>query len=102
MTWKKLLEEQRVAPEPARREELARLRAVAERNLADARIDAADPKRFARHSAYLNTCRQKRNDLSYELAGVVTDSEVKELLHEVPAFQALVDEWLREHHPELS
>ena len=144
MTWKKLLEEQRVAREPARKEELAQLRAVAERNLADARIEtlstdgkfghayeaarafativvrasgyrvksargahystfvaleAADPKRFARHAAYFNTCREKRNDLSYELAGVVTDSEAGELLREVPAFQALVDEWLRGHAP---
>src|SRR6266702_8476913 len=135
MTWKRLLEERRVAREPARKEELAKLRAVAERNLADAGIEAlstdgkfghayeaaralstmvvrasgyrvksargahygtfvaletADPKRFARHAAYFNTCREKRNDLSYELAGVVTDSEAEELLREVPAFQALV------------
>lgn len=145
MTWKKLLDAQLVAREPARREELAKLRAVAERNLADARIEtlstdgkfghayeaaraiativvrasgyrvkaargahyntfvaleAADPRRFARHAAYFNACREKRNDLSYELAGVVTGSEAEELLREVPAFQALVDARLRGRHPE--
>ncbi len=64
-------------------------------------LEVADPRRFARHAAYFNTCREKRNDLSYELAGVVTDSEAEELLREVPAFQALVDEWLRARHPKL-
>jgi hypothetical protein len=39
MTWKKLLESQGVAREAPRREELRQLRAVAERSLADAKIE---------------------------------------------------------------
>ncbi len=50
-------------------------------------LAAADSKSFAKYAAYFNTCREKRNTLSYELAGVVTDSEAEELLREVPAFQ---------------
>ncbi len=146
MTWKKLLEERRIGRQAPRKEELAHLRAVAARDLADARIEAlstdgrfahayeaaralativvrasgyrvkpaggahystfraleaADPRRFTRHSAYFNSCREKRNDLSYELAGAVTESELGELLREVPTFGELVDEWLRERHPAL-
>ncbi len=145
MTWKKLLEDQRVAREAPRKEELKQLRAVAERNLADAAIEglstdgrfglayeaaralatmvvrasgyrvkgagahyftflaleAADPKRFARFAAYFNTCRSKRNDLSYEAADVVTERELSELLGEAPVFQNLVEEWLRERYPDL-
>ena len=141
MTWKTLLAERRVERQAPRKEELAHLRAVAERNLADARIEtlstdgrfghayeaarafativvracgyrvktaggahystflaleAADSRRFARHAAYFNTCRAKRNDLSYEFTGAVTKSEMVELLREVPAFVVLVDEWLGE------
>ena len=146
MTWKKLLEDRRVAREAPRKEELARLRAVADRNLADAALDAlstdgrfgqayeaaralativirasgyrvkpvagahnatflaldaADPKLFARFAVYFNTCRRKRNDLSYEAVDIVTESELTELLGEVPVFQQLVEEWLRERHPGL-
>jgi len=38
-------------------------------------LEAADIRRFARHSVYFNTCREKRNELSYETAGVVTETE---------------------------
>ena len=40
MSWKKLLDQRRVAPEPATREELADLRELAARALDDATLDA--------------------------------------------------------------
>jgi hypothetical protein len=146
MTWKQLLDGQRIAREAPRKEELKQLRAVAERNLADAAIEglstdgrfghayeaaralatmvvrasgyrvravggahyttflaleAADSKQFAKFSAYFETCRGKRNDLSYDAADVVTEHELSELLVEVPAFQKLVEQWLRERYPDL-
>ena len=64
-------------------------------------LEAADPKRFKQLAAYFDTCRRKRNDLSYEDVDVVTESELAEILREVPAFQKLVEEWLRERHPDL-
>lgn len=147
MTWKRLLAEKRVERRPGVKAELQELRAIAERSLADARLEglstdgkyghayeaarafatmvvrasghrvrthggghyntflaleAADPKLFARPAAYFNTCREKRNEFSYELAGVVSELEVQELLREVSEFALLVGRWIQERHPELA
>jgi hypothetical protein len=64
-------------------------------------LEAADPKLFARHAAYFNACREKRNELSYEMAGVVSEHEANELLNEIPAFEAAVLRWIQTHHAEL-
>ena len=42
-------------------------------------LEAADPKLFARQAAYFNVCREKRNELSYEMVGVVSELEAEEL-----------------------
>ncbi len=140
MTWKELLEQGRVEKRPGTKEELAQLRAVAERSLADARLEgisvdgrfghsyeavralatmvvraagyrvrahggahyntflaleAADAKQFAKLAEYFNVCREKRNELSYEMAGVVSELEADELLGEIPAFEAQVLSWVK-------
>jgi len=53
-------------------------------------------------SAYLEKCRQKRNEATYDRVGVVSRMESQELLAFVPEFQALVTAWLEEQHVELA
>jgi len=50
---------------------------------------------------YLDSCRQKRNIADYDDAGLVSKSEVDELISEVVGFRAVVLRWLRTHHPDL-
>jgi hypothetical protein len=147
MSWKKLVNERRVARQPATREELGQLRAIARRSLADAQLtglstdgafglaytaarcmatvvvraagyrvkglqgahyytfmalETADPKAFLKSAIYFNVCRGKRNDLQCSGPEVISEGEAAEILQAVPEFFALVDRWLREHHPELA
>ncbi len=50
---------------------------------------------------YFDSCRQKRNVTDYDDAGLVSQSQVDELISEVAAFRTVVLRWLRAHHPEL-
>ena len=50
---------------------------------------------------YFDACRQKRNEADYDCAGMVTETEAKELLSETISFSSSVKVWLKEHHPEL-
>ena len=146
MPWEELLKQGRVERAPSRKAELAELRSVAKRSLADARLkglsidgkyghaydaaralatmvvravgyrvrthrgahfntflalEAADPVQFGRYAVYLNVCRDKRNDLSYEMAGIVSETEAEELLRETSALELLVEHWIRERHSDL-
>ncbi len=65
-------------------------------------LESADPARFSMLAAYFNLCREKRNELSYVQAGVVSRTELEEILGEVPRFKRLVEDWLRERHPDLA
>lgn len=50
---------------------------------------------------YLDDCREKRNELSYEAANVVTETEVEELLTRTKELQSLVESWIAANHPHL-
>jgi len=50
---------------------------------------------------YLNLCRDKRNELSYESAHVVTETEADELVRKTRELHALVETWIVRHHPHL-
>lgn len=52
-------------------------------------------------SNYFNACRAKRNITDYDRAGEISDSDLKELLHEVHGFEKDVLNWLNKHHPNL-
>jgi len=52
-------------------------------------------------SAYFDSCRQSRNDLSYGAASVVSDSDADELLRKASEFQRDVENWLQTNHPSL-
>lgn len=93
MTFERLLKEQRAVREPTSRDEIEELRALARRCLDDATSSA--------EAAYFNVCRMLRNQLSYESAGVISASELEEILCKAPKFELAVERWLAEHHPEL-
>lgn len=50
---------------------------------------------------YFDSCRQTRNDLSYDAASIVSDSDAKELVEKAEEFSTGVDTWLKIHHPAL-
>jgi len=51
---------------------------------------------------YLERCRRKRNELSYDMAGVVTDTEAAEILAQSQTLQKTVEQWIAKDHPHLS
>jgi hypothetical protein len=51
---------------------------------------------------YFDSCRALRNTSDYDRAGVVSASEVEELLREAAALRAAVLGWLAEEHPRLA
>jgi hypothetical protein len=52
-------------------------------------------------ASYLDRCRRKRNEISYDAAGLVSDTEAGELITEVRRFQATVQAWIAKNHPSL-
>ena len=50
---------------------------------------------------YLDDCRQKRNELSYESVDVVTETEADELVTKTLELQTLVEDWIAKNHPHL-
>ncbi len=53
-------------------------------------------------ATYFDSCRTLRNASDYDRAGVVSSSDVDELLREAVAFRGHVLAWLREAHPRLA
>ena len=145
MTWKKLLDTNRVDAHATSRQELDDLRRAIKRNLKDASLEglSADNKfglayeaallvaktaisaagyrvkglgahqttftalkfvlgeDFSDTASYLDRCRRKRNDLSYDTAGVATAAEAAELLKEARKLKKTVEYWIKENHPSL-
>lgn len=50
---------------------------------------------------YLDSCRRKRNIADYDIAGMVSESEVNEIIDETLRFRDDVVRWLRKNHPGL-
>ncbi len=53
-------------------------------------------------ASYLERCRRKRNEISYDAAGLVSDTEADELIAKVRRLQATVKAWIAKKHPNLS
>ena len=51
--------------------------------------------------SYLERCRRKRNELSYDMAGVVTDTEAGEIFAQATALQKTIEEWIARNYPHL-
>jgi hypothetical protein len=50
---------------------------------------------------YLDKCRRKRNELEYERAGVVSESEATELVEFCRELRTSVLDWMKKAHPPL-
>jgi hypothetical protein len=55
----------------------------------------------ARAANYFDRCRRKRNTLSYDMAGVATDTEAREILREARRFGNDVESWIAGRFPNL-
>lgn len=53
-------------------------------------------------TAYFDTCRIKRNQVEYDAAGVISDSEADELQAKVEEFCELVEKWISASAPQFS
>jgi hypothetical protein len=50
-------------------------------------------------ASYFDRCRRKRNEISYDMADVVTDTEVQEILLKTRQFERTVETWIAHNHP---
>jgi hypothetical protein len=53
-------------------------------------------------ASYFDRCRRKRNEISYDMADVATDTEVKEILGKTQQLQQTVETWIANSHPQWS
>ena len=56
----------------------------------------------SRFAEYYESCRRKRNELTYERAGVVHQTELDEILERTRRLGELVETWIWNQHPQLS
>lgn len=49
---------------------------------------------------YFDTCRQKRDQVNYDHAGLISDAEAAELFERAGEFRSLIDEWVKKNHPQ--
>jgi hypothetical protein len=64
------------------------------------KLALGDP--VSKTATYLERCRRKRNELSYDAAGVVTDTEAAEMHAQAKALQETVEHWIAKNRPHLS
>jgi hypothetical protein len=57
---------------------------------------------ISKTAAYLERCRRKRNELSYDAAGVVTETEATEMLAQAQSLEKTVEQWIANNHARLS
>jgi len=55
-------------------------------------------KPVAKTAGYLELCRRKRNDLTYEVSGIVTEQDAADVLSEAIALHQQVEAWIAQHH----
>lgn len=53
-------------------------------------------------ASYLDDCRELRNAITYETAGMVSDSEAVELKRQVQLLRDEIEAWIAANHPELA
>ena len=51
--------------------------------------------------AYFEMCRRKRNQLDYDTANIVSDTEAAEILEKAREFKQEVEDWIAMNHPGL-
>jgi hypothetical protein len=56
----------------------------------------------AKTASYLERCRRKRNQISYDTAGLVSDTEAEELAAETEKFRRAVEGWIAKNYRHLA
>jgi hypothetical protein len=56
----------------------------------------------AKYAKYFNTCRKKRNTVDYNLANIITKTELDELLEKAGKFKELVEDWILKNYPQFA
>lgn len=56
----------------------------------------------AKTAAYLDRCRRKRNEISYDTAGLVSETEATEIVRTVGTFRRTVEDWIGKKHPQFA
>ncbi|OHB81210.1 MAG: hypothetical protein A2V98_00465 [Planctomycetes bacterium RBG_16_64_12] len=51
---------------------------------------------------YFDACRRKRNLVDYNLAHVVTETELDELLEKAAEFRTMIEDCIAKNHPQLA
>ncbi|HEV3418137.1 MAG TPA: SAV_6107 family HEPN domain-containing protein [Pirellulales bacterium] len=51
---------------------------------------------------YFDRCRRKRNELAYDVEGVVSSNDARRLLRSAERFHRSVEVWIAKHHPNLT
>ncbi|MBN1798573.1 MAG: hypothetical protein JW822_08340 [Spirochaetales bacterium] len=59
-------------------------------------IKMADIKVISDYAVYFNKCRQKRNDVDYDRASVVSEKEKAEIIKNIIEFESLVKDWIKD------
>ena len=52
-----------------------------------------------KYADYFDQCRRKRNKLSYDMAGIITEKEAEELLSKAHEFSQFIESWITAKHP---
>lgn len=66
-----------------------------------AAMELAIGETAAQYAAYFDTCRRKRNQLDYDVAEIISDTEAKEIIRHVVDFRDLIEAWIKRNHPAL-
>ena len=56
---------------------------------------------IAKHVAYFDTCRLKRNTVDYDMANVTSEAEADDLVTMAMEFDRLAEAWIAKEHPQL-
>ncbi len=51
---------------------------------------------------YFDLCRRKRNDIDYDAAGIVSETDADELLAKAEEFQVKVEEMIKNDYPQFA
>jgi hypothetical protein len=65
-------------------------------------LELAMGSEVSRTAQYFERCRRKRNQLSYEGAGIASGTEAQEILEEAARLRDSVEAWISKTRPELA
>ena len=54
------------------------------------------------YAALFDACRRKRNMVDYDMSGIVTGTEVAQLIDETNKFVKVAEAWITKNHPSLA